>query len=160
MASILLIWGILPCKEGNHCLFLVPPKGCIELLLRYGVELIGKKAVVIGRSKIVGLPTSLLLQNPEQVTSGADIVISDVGVPNIVRGCWLKPGAIVIDTGTHYVKEANSLHGRRVVGDVCYEEAITKASAITPVPGGVGPVSISMLLSNTLDSAKRAYNIV
>ncbi|CAA3028592.1 bifunctional 1, mitochondrial-like [Olea europaea subsp. europaea] len=107
-----------------------------------------------------------MTKNPEQVTSGADIVITDIGVPNIVRGFWLKLWAIVIDTGTNSVKysddfqDANSyLQGHRVVGDVCSEEAITKASAIAPVPGCVGPVTIAMLLSNALDSAKRAYNI-
>ncbi|KAE8076991.1 hypothetical protein FH972_015604 [Carpinus fangiana] len=96
-------------------------------------------------------------KNPEQITSQADIVITDVGIPNIVRGHWLKPGAVVIDMGTNLVKDPNSRHGFRVTGDVCFEEAIKVVSAITPVPGGVGPVTISMLLSNTLDSAKRAF---
>ncbi|XP_034703052.1 bifunctional protein FolD 1, mitochondrial-like isoform X1 [Vitis riparia] len=144
---------------------------CIELLLRSGVEIIGKKAVVIGRSRIAGLPTSLLLQrhnatvstihaftnNPEQITSQADIVVTDVGVPNMVRGHWLKQGAVVVDMGTNLVKDPSCRQGYSVTGDVCFEEAIGVVSAITPVPGGVGPVTISMLLSNTLDSAKRAY---
>ncbi|XP_075655808.1 bifunctional protein FolD 1, mitochondrial-like isoform X1 [Castanea sativa] len=170
--------GFHPLNMGNLALrgrqpFFIPcaPKGCIELLLRFGVEISGKRSVVIGRSKIVGLPTALLLQrhhatvstvhsftkNPEQITSQADIVVSDVGIPNLVRGNWLKPGSVVIDMGTNLVKDTSSRHGFRVTGDVCYEEAMKVVSAITPVPGGVGPVTISMLLSNTLDSAKRAF---
>ncbi|KAL2319444.1 hypothetical protein Fmac_028413 [Flemingia macrophylla] len=145
------------------------PKGCIELLMRSGVKIMGKKAVVIGRSNIVGLPTSLLLQrhhatvtvihafteNPEQITSDADIVVSAAGVPNLVRGNWIKPGATVIDVGTTPVEDPGSQDGYRLAGDVCFEEAITVASVITPVPGGVGPMTVAMLLCNTLDSAKR-----
>ncbi|KAK1421553.1 hypothetical protein QVD17_23980 [Tagetes erecta] len=143
-------------------------KGCIEVLHRCGVEIIGKKVVVIGRSNITGLPTSLLLQryhatvslvhaftkNPEEITREADILVSDVGVPNMVRGHWLKPGAVVIDMGSTLVTDNK---GSCVTGDVCYEEAKLKASLITPVPGGVGPVTISMLLYNTVEAAKRAY---
>ncbi|RZB72176.1 bifunctional protein FolD 1, mitochondrial-like [Glycine soja] len=172
--------GFHPLNIGNLAIrgrkpFFVPcaPKGCIELLLRHGVEIKGKRAVIIGRSKIVGLPTSLLLQrhhatvsvlhaytkNPEHITSEADIVVVDVGVPNIVRGNWLKKGAVVIDMGTNQVKDPSG-HSFCVSGDVCFEEAVKVASAITPVPGGVGPVTISMLLSNTLDSAKRAFGMV
>ncbi|KAG5021120.1 hypothetical protein JHK87_016975 [Glycine soja] len=177
--------GFHPLNIGNLAIrgrkpFFVPcaPKGCIELLPRHGVEIKGKRAVIIGRSKIVGLPTSLLLQrhhatvsvlhaymkNPEHITSEADIVVVDVGVPNIVCGNWIKKGAVVIDMGTNQVKvcynEDPSGHGFCVSGDVCFEEAVKVASAITPVPGGVGPVTISMLLSNTLDSVKRAFGMV
>ncbi|RDX87115.1 Bifunctional protein FolD 1, mitochondrial, partial [Mucuna pruriens] len=171
--------GFHPLNMGNLAIrgrkpFFIPcaPKGCIELLLRHGVEIKGKRAVVIGRSKIAGLPTSLLLQrhhatvsilhqytkNPEQITSEADIVVADVGIPNIVRGNWLKKGAVVIDMGTSQVKDPSG-HGFRVSGDVCFEEAVKVASAITPVPGGVGPVTISMLLSNILDSAKCTFGM-
>lgn len=170
--------GFHPVNMGNLAMtgrqpLFIPcaSRGCLEVLRRCSVEIIGKKAVVIGRSKIGGLPTSLLLQrhhatvtvvhaftkNPEQITREADILVSDVGVPNLVRGHWLKPGVVVIDMGSTLVKDSNSSHGSRVTGDVCYEEAIHKASAITPVPGGVGPVTISMLLSNTVEAAKRAY---
>ncbi|KAL6221487.1 hypothetical protein ACLB2K_004883 [Fragaria x ananassa] len=160
--------------RGREPLFIpCAPKACIELLLRYGVEIIGKNAVVIGRSKIVGLSTSLLLQrhhatvstlhsftkSPEEITRRADVVISDVGTPNLVQPDWLKPGAVVVDMGTNPVKDPSSRHGFRITGDVCHTEAIKVVSAITPVPGGVGPVVISMLLSNTLDSAKRAYGL-
>ncbi|CAI0445007.1 unnamed protein product [Linum tenue] len=148
------------------------PKGCIELLHRYGFQIKGKKAVVIGRSNIVGMPAALLLQredatvtivhsrtqNPEQIVKEADIVISAVGQPDMVRGTWLKPGAVVIDVGINPVEDATCPRGYRLVGDVCYEEARKVVSAITPVPGGVGPMTIAMLLSNTLSSAKRIHN--
>ncbi|KAK3228973.1 hypothetical protein Dsin_000854 [Dipteronia sinensis] len=170
--------GFHPLNMGNLAMrgrepLFIPcaSKGCIELLLRSGVEIMGKKVAVIGRSKIVGLPTSLLLQrhhatlstvhafskNPEKITREADIVVSDVGIPNIVRGNWLKPGAFVIDMGTNRIKDPSSRHGYPVTGDVCFEEATKVVSAITPVPGGIGPITIRMLLSNTLDSAKRAF---
>ncbi|KAL8171284.1 hypothetical protein V2J09_023088 [Rumex salicifolius] len=173
--------GFHPVNMGNLALrgrepLFVPcaAKACIELILRSGVEITEKNAAVIGRSKIVGLPASLLLQryfttvsvvhehthNPEVITREAEIVITDAGMPNLVRGSWLKPGAIVIDAGTNAVKNPNSKKGFNVCGDVCYEEAIKVASAVTPVPGGVGPVTIAMLLSNTLDSAKRAHGFV
>ncbi|KAK9290912.1 hypothetical protein L1049_009091 [Liquidambar formosana] len=171
--------GFHPLNMGNLAMrgrepLFIPctPKGCIELLFRSGIEIMGKKAVVIGRSNIVGLPTSLLLQrhhatvsivhaftkNPEQITCEADIVVTAVGVPNLVRGSWLKPGAVVIDVGTYPVEDPSCEHGYRLIGDVCYEEAIRVVSAITPVPGGVGPMTIAMLLFNTLHSAKRAYD--
>ncbi|XVF80029.1 hypothetical protein PTKIN_Ptkin15bG0037600 [Pterospermum kingtungense] len=149
--------------RGRESLF-VPctPKGCIELLHRYGVNIKGKRAVVIGRSNIVGMPAALLLQredatvsivhsrtkNPEEITRQADMV----------RGSWIKPGAVIIDVGINPVEDASSPRGYRLVGDVCYEEACKIAAAVTPVPGGVGPMTIAMLLSNTLDSEKRAYN--
>ncbi|KAG6666805.1 hypothetical protein I3843_01G053700 [Carya illinoinensis] len=148
------------------------PKGCIELLHRYGISIKGKRAVVIGRSNIVGMPAALLLQredatvsivhsrtkNPEEFTRQADIIISAVGQPNMVRGSWIKPGAVIIDVGINPVEDPKSPRGYRLVGDVCYEEASKVASAITPVPGGVGPMTIAMLLSNTLISAKRMHN--
>lgn len=171
--------GFHPLNMGNLAMrgrepLFIPctPKGCIELLIRSGIEIMGRKAVVIGRSNIVGLPTFLLLQrhhatvtvvhaftkNPEEITREADIVVTAAGVPNLVRGSWLKPGAVVIDVGTHPIEDPNHEHGYRLLGDVCYEEAVQVASALTPVPGGVGPMTIAMLLSNTLDAAKRAYD--
>ncbi|XP_016512010.1 bifunctional protein FolD 4, chloroplastic [Nicotiana tabacum] len=159
--------------RGREPLF-VPctPKGCIELLHRYNVEIKGKRAVVVGRSNIVGTPAALLLQRedatvsivhsrtkkPEEITRQADIIISAVGQPNMVRGSWIKPGAVIIDVGINPVEDATNPRGYRLVGDVCYEEASKVASAITPVPGGVGPMTIAMLLSNTLLSAKRIHN--
>ncbi|KAI4365579.1 hypothetical protein MLD38_021550 [Melastoma candidum] len=158
--------------RGREPLFIpCTPKGCIELLIRYGIGIAGSKAAVIGRSNIVGLPMFLLLQrhhatvsvvhaftkNPEEITRDADIVVSAAGVPNLVRGSWLKPGAVVIDVGTHPIEDASQEHGYRLLGDVCYEEAVKVAGAITPVPGGVGPMTIAMLLSNALEAAKRTY---
>ncbi|CAN4111635.1 unnamed protein product [Withania somnifera] len=159
--------------RGREPLF-VPctPKGCIELLHRYNVEIKGKKAVVIGRSNIVGTPAALLLQredatvsiihsrtkDPEEIARQADIIISAVGKPNMVRGSWIKPGAVIIDVGINPVEDTTNPRGYRLVGDVCYEEACKIASVITPVPGGVGPMTIAMLLSNTLLSAKRIHN--
>ncbi|EER96579.1 hypothetical protein BDA96_02G181500 [Sorghum bicolor] len=170
--------GFHPLNVGNLALrsrnpLFVPcaAKACIELLLQSGIELMGKHVAVIGRSKVVGLPTSLLLQrhhatvsvihafttNPEAITRESDIVISAAGVANLVRGSWLKQGAVVIDVGTNPIEDPTSDYGYRLTGDVCFEEAVNVASAITPVPGGVGPVTIAMLLGNTLDSAKRVY---
>ncbi|KAB2021355.1 hypothetical protein ES319_D07G133600v1 [Gossypium barbadense] len=170
--------GFHPINMGNLSMrgrepLFVPctPKGCLELLLRSGVEIVGKKAVVIGRSNIVGLPIALLLQrhhatvtivhactkNPERITCEADIVVTAAGVPSLIRSSWLKPGAVVIDVGTCPVEDPSAEYGYRLVGDVCYEEPLSIASAVTPVPGGVGPMTIAMLLCNTLDSAKRLY---
>ncbi|KAF9614803.1 hypothetical protein IFM89_020726 [Coptis chinensis] len=140
----------------------------------YGITIKGKIAVVIGCSNIVGMPAALLLQredatvsiihsrteNPEEMTRNADIIIAAVGQPNMVKGSWIKPGAVIIDVGINLVDDPESPRGYRLVGDVCYEEACKAASAITPVPGGVGPMTIAMLLSNTLSSSKRAYNFV
>ncbi|CAN6162294.1 unnamed protein product [Urochloa humidicola] len=172
--------GFHPLNVGNLALRSRKPlflpcaaKACMELLLQSGIELMGKHVTVIGRSKVVGLPTSLLLQrhhatvsvihafttNPEAITRESDIVISAAGVANLVRGSWLKQGAVVIDVGTNPIEDPNSDYGYRLTGDVCFEEAVKVASAITPVPGGVGPVTIAMLLGNTLDSAKRVYGL-
>ncbi|KAG6427128.1 hypothetical protein SASPL_111368 [Salvia splendens] len=165
--------GRLAMRDREPLFVPCTPKGCIELLHRYGVPIKGKRAVVIGRSNIVGMPAALLLQredatvtvvhsrtkNPEEITREADIVISAVGQPNMVRGSWIKPGAVVIDVGINPVEDTSCSRGYRLVGDVYYEEASKIASAITPVPGGVGPMTIAMLLSNTLTAAKRAYNL-
>ncbi|XP_059305175.1 bifunctional protein FolD 1, mitochondrial-like isoform X3 [Lycium ferocissimum] len=157
--------------QGREPLFIpCTPKGCIELLLRSDVEIVGKRAVVIGRSNIVGLPTFLLLQrhhatlsivhaysdNPEIIAREADILIAAAGVPNLVRGSWIKPGAVVLDVGINPIEDPESEQGYRLIGDVCFEEAVRIASAITPVPGGVGPMTVAMLLLNTLEAAKRA----
>ncbi|GFP87385.1 bifunctional protein fold 1 mitochondrial [Phtheirospermum japonicum] len=171
--------GFHPLNIGNLAMqgmepLFVPctPKGCIELLLQSGIEITGKNAVVIGRSNIVGLPTFLLLQrhhatvtvvhaftkNLEKIAREADILVSAAGVPDLVRGSWLKPGAVVVDVGINPIEDERSEHGYRLVGDVCFEEARGIASAITPVPGGVGPMTVAMLLYNTLQSAKRALN--
>ncbi|XP_026396030.1 bifunctional protein FolD 4, chloroplastic-like [Papaver somniferum] len=162
--------GLLAKRDREPFFVSCTPKGCIELLHRYGITIKGKRAVIIGRSNIVGLPVSLLLQredatitivhsrteNPEEIVRQADIIVSAAGKANMVRGSWIKPGAVIIDVGINPIDDPESPRGYRLVGDVCYDEACKVASAITPVPGGVGPMTIAMLLSNTLSSAKRA----
>lgn len=147
------------------------PKGCIELLERAGVPISGKQAVVIGRSNIVGMPAALLLQRRDATvtivhsrtpdipfyTRNADIVIAALGKANFVKGDWLKPGCAVIDVGINAVDDPTAKRGYRLVGDVEFDTASKVAGCITPVPGGVGPMTIAMLLRNTLDGAKRAY---
>ena len=149
------------------------PKGAIQLLERSGIAIAGKRAVVIGRSNIVGMPAAMLLQRrdatvtvvhsrtpqPERLVREADIVIAAVGVPEFVKGDWLKPGAAVIDVGINPVPDASKKTGYRLVGDVAYAEALPVAGAITPVPGGVGPMTIAMLLQNTLEGAQRTMGL-
>lgn len=144
------------------------PKGCLYLLKDHlKLPLAGMKALVIGRSNIVGKPmAALLLAEGCTVTvahsktkdlaaecAQADIVVAAVGRPEFVQGAWLKPGAIVIDVGINRVDDAKEPKGYRVTGDVDFNSAATKASAITPVPGGVGPMTIACLISNTIKSA-------
>ena len=146
------------------------PAGVIYLLKTVLPSLEGKHAVVLGRSNIVGMPVSLLLvrenatvtichsktQNLPSVVREADILIAAIGRPEMVRGDWLKPGAVVIDVGVNRVEDPSRERGYRLVGDVAFEEACDIASAITPVPGGVGPMTIAMLLRNTLAAAERS----
>ncbi|CAH9093098.1 unnamed protein product [Cuscuta epithymum] len=156
--------------KGRDPLFLpCTPKGCLELLFRSGVTIKGKKAVVVGRSNIVGLPVSLLLlkedatvtivhsrtEEPEKIIREADIVIAAAGQPMMIKGSWIKPGAAVIDVGTNAVDDPTKKSGYRLVGDVAFQEASKVAGWITPVPGGVGPLTVAMLLKNTLVGAKR-----
>ncbi|XP_010242783.1 PREDICTED: bifunctional protein FolD 2 isoform X1 [Nelumbo nucifera] len=145
------------------------PKGCLELLHRSGISIKGKRAVVVGRSNIVGLPVSLLLMkadatvtivhshthNPESIIREADIVIAAAGQAMMIKGDWIKPGAAVIDVGTNAVDDPTKKSGYRLVGDVDFQEACKVAGWVTPVPGGVGPMTVAMLLKNTLDGAKR-----
>ncbi len=162
--------GRLSMKRRDPLFVPCTPKGCIELLDRSGVEIEGKRAVVLGRSNIVGLPVAMLLLHRNAtltichsrtkdlpgVVREADILIAAVGRPEMVRGDWIKPGAVIIDVGVNAVDDASREKGYRLVGDVAFDEAKAVAGAITPVPGGVGPMTIAMLLRNTLDSAKRA----
>ncbi|KAJ2896757.1 formate-tetrahydrofolate ligase [Zalerion maritima] len=155
-------------KRGGHPLFTpCTPRGVMVLLQEAGVDLQGKHAVVIGRSDIVGSPVSSLLRNAdatvtcchsrtinlEQHVKSADVVIVAIGKAHFVKGEWLKPGAVVIDVGTNYIPDATKKSGQRLVGDVDFESASRVASYITPVPGGVGPMTVAMLLQNTVDSA-------
>jgi 5,10-methylene-tetrahydrofolate dehydrogenase/methenyl tetrahydrofolate cyclohydrolase len=137
------------------------------------VQIEGKRAVVLGRSNIVGLPVAMLLlhrnatltvchsrtQDLPGVVREADILIAAVGRAEMVRGDWLKPGVVVIDVGVNAVDDATKKKGYKLVGDVAFDEAVEVAGMITPVPGGVGPMTIAMLLRNTLDSAKHAVGM-
>lgn len=157
-------------QKGRQPLFLpCTPSGIIYLLKKYTNTLEGKRAVVIGRSNIVGMPVSLLLlrenmtvtichswtKNLPLIAKEADILVSAIGKPEMVKGSWIKPGAVVIDVGVNRVDDSSRKRGYRLVGDVAFEEALEVASAITPVPGGVGPLTIAMLMKNTLTAAKR-----
>lgn len=146
--------GILPCT----------PKGCLALLKSVQNDLSGLHAVVIGRSDLVGKPMAQLLlrenctvtqahsrtQNLADLCRQADILIAAIGSPRFVKGEWIKDGAIVIDVGINRVEDGS----KKLVGDVDFDSAINHVRAITPVPGGVGPMTIAMLLSNTLDAAE------
>ncbi len=138
------------------------PRGIMEMLFRTGIELAGKEAVVVGRSNIVGKPMALLLlaQNATvtmchsktkdlaAVTSRADVLIAAIGKPHMIKTNMVKEGAVVIDVGV------NRLENGKLAGDIAFDEVAAKASYITPVPGGVGPMTIAMLMKNTLDAAK------
>lgn len=144
------------------------PFGILELLDRYGVETDGKHTVIIGRSHIVGRPMSILMgrkgfpgnstvtlthshtKNITQITSQADIIISALGVPNFLKAEMVKDGVVIIDVGITRVEDESSPKGYIITGDVDFENVSKKASYITPVPGGVGPMTIAMLLKNTL----------
>ncbi len=149
------------------------PKGVMRLIDHYGIELKGKNAVVIGRSNIVGKPTAMLLlqrhatvtiahsrtQNLAEVARNADVLVTAIGKPRFVTADMVKQGAVVIDIGINRVDDPSSEKGYRLVGDVDYDAVAPKTSAITPVPGGVGAMTIAMLLENTLEFAKRAAGI-
>ncbi|AQZ13845.1 MIS1 (YBR084W) [Zygosaccharomyces parabailii] len=161
--------GELAKRNGKP--FFVPctPSGCMRLLEEAQVDLAGKSAVVIGRSDIVGTPVASLLKsknatvtmchshtkNTPELLSQADVVVAACGIPEYVKGEWLKPGAIVIDVGINYVKDHTKKSGQRLVGDVEFSSAKHRASWITPVPGGVGPMTVAMLVQNVLTAAKR-----
>ncbi len=153
--------GFVPCT----------PAGCIKILEVSGIETAGMEAVVIGRSMIVGKPMALLLVSKKSnatvtiahsrskdlpgICRRADLVIAAVGRPEMVKADWVKDGAVVIDVGINRVEDASKKSGYRLTGDVAYEEVAPKCSAITPVPGGVGPMTIAMLMKNTLQAARQ-----
>ncbi|MEW6718309.1 MAG: bifunctional methylenetetrahydrofolate dehydrogenase/methenyltetrahydrofolate cyclohydrolase, partial [Chloroflexota bacterium] len=156
-------------QKGREPLF-VPctPYGCIYLLEQAGVQIEGASAVVLGRSNIVGMPAALLLigknatvtvchsrtKNIADVVRGADILIAAIGKMEFVRGDWVKPGAAVIDVGINSKPDPTKKSGYRLVGDVNFEEVKEVAGWITPVPGGVGPMTIAMLMKSTLHAAE------
>eukprot|EP00746_Dinoflagellata_sp_MGD_P001036 gnl/MRDRNA2_/MRDRNA2_101912_c0_seq1.p1 gnl/MRDRNA2_/MRDRNA2_101912_c0~~gnl/MRDRNA2_/MRDRNA2_101912_c0_seq1.p1 ORF type:complete len:298 (-),score=78.49 gnl/MRDRNA2_/MRDRNA2_101912_c0_seq1:83-976(-) len=165
--------GELALKGGKPSAIACTPNGCMELLKRSGVDVAGKDCVVLGRSNIVGMPMALLLthangsvkichsrtQDIAAEVRKADIVIAAIGKPEFVKGEWLKDGAVVIDVGINSIPDATKKSGQRLVGDCDYESCKKKASQITPVPGGVGPMTIAMLLKNTQELAKMGAGI-
>ena len=167
--------GFHPVNVGNLVIgkkaFLpCTPHGIIVLLERMGIETSGKHAVVIGRSNIVGKPVSLLLarketnctvtichtgtKNMAEITRQADILVAAAGRPGTVTADMVKDGAVVIDVGVNRIPDSTKKSGFRLVGDCCFDEVSEKASYITPVPGGVGPMTIAMLIYNTLEAAE------
>ena len=154
--------------QGLNTFIPATPYGIILMLEHFNIETKGKNAVVIGRSNIVGRPMSILLssniaqgnctvtichshtKNLKEICLGADIIVAALGVPNFLTGDMIKPGAVIIDVGITRVEDATAKKGFRIKGDVNYDEASAKASAITPVPGGVGLMTIAGLLKNTM----------
>ena len=158
-------------QKGRDPLFIpCTPAGVMLLLEKTVGSLEGASAVVLGRSNIVGMPVALLLVRANatvtichsrssdlpSITRQADVLVAAVGQREMVRGDWIKPGAVVIDVGINRVEDASRKSGYRLVGDVAFQEAQEVAGAITPVPGGVGPMTIAMLLQNTLRAARLA----
>jgi methylenetetrahydrofolate dehydrogenase (NADP+)/methenyltetrahydrofolate cyclohydrolase len=155
--------GFVPCT----------PAGCMKLLEVSGIPTAGAEAVVIGRSMIVGKPMALLLVSKisnatvtiahsrsndlAAICRRADILIAAVGRPELVKADWIKPGAVVIDVGINRVSDPSKKSGYRLTGDVAFEEVSPLCSAITPVPGGVGPMTIAMLMKNTLQAARQFH---
>ena len=157
---------------GASCYLPCTPNGIIQMLLRAGVQTSGKHAVVVGRSNIVGKPVAHLLMRKAEggnatvtvchtgtrdlarFTRQADILVVAAGRPNTVTGDMIKPGAVVIDVGVNRIADATKKSGFRLAGDVDFDSAKEVASLITPVPGGVGPMTITMLLYNTLEAAR------
>ena len=156
-------------QKGREPVF-VPctPAGCMVLLEEAGARLAGANAVVLGRSNIVGMPVALLLvkanatvtivhsrtKNIPEVLRQADIIIAAIGQPEFVKKDWVKPGAFIIDVGINQIEDPAAKKGYRLVGDVAFDDVAEVAAAITPVPGGVGPMTIAMLLKNTLRAAE------
>lgn len=165
--------GLLSMKGKTPYFYPCTPMGVIEMLKRSEVPISGRHAVVVGRSNIVGQPVAqLLLQNdatvtichsrtpnPEAFIKTADIVVAACGRAELIKGEWIKPGAAVIDVGTNPVDDKTKKAGFRLVGDVEFDEAVKVAGHISPVPGGVGPMTIAMLLSNTLRAYKRSLGL-
>jgi methylenetetrahydrofolate dehydrogenase (NADP+)/methenyltetrahydrofolate cyclohydrolase len=153
--------GFVPCT----------PAGCIKLMETAGIATSGAEAVIIGRSMIVGKPMALLLVSKKAnatvtiahsrskdlpaICRRADILVAAVGRPEMVKADWVKPGAVVIDVGINRIADASKKSGYRLTGDVAYDEVAPRCSAITPVPGGVGPMTIAMLMKNTLQAARQ-----
>lgn len=159
---------------GLPCFISATPLGIITLLQRYNIATTGKNCVILGRSNIVGKPMAQLMMQKEygnatvtvchsktkniaEICQNADIIIAALGVPNFLKADMVKKGAVVIDVGTTRVKDNTRKSGFRLNGDVYFEEVASKCSFITPVPGGVGPMTICSLMKNTLAASKKQY---
>ncbi len=158
--------GFVPCT----------PLGCQRLLVESGVEISGAHVVVLGRSMIVGKPLALLLMRKgkggdatvtvvhsrsthlEEITRSADVLVAAIGQPEFVRAAHVRDGAVVIDVGINRIDDPTMERGYRLVGDVAFAEVSQKASAITPVPGGVGPMTIAMLMANTVRACRQQFS--
>ena len=159
--------------QGMPCFVPATPFGILQMLERYQIPTDGRHCVVVGRSNIVGTPISILLSRKAKVgnctvtlthsrtrdlpaeTRRADILVAAIGIPEFVKKDWVKEGAVVIDVGINRVEDPSAKKGYRLVGDVAYEEVAPKTSFITPVPGGVGLLTVTSLLMNTLKAAKK-----
>jgi methylenetetrahydrofolate dehydrogenase (NADP+) / methenyltetrahydrofolate cyclohydrolase len=157
--------GLLSINQNPN---LVPctPKGCIYLLKKNSIDLKGKNVVIIGKSNIVGMPLALMLMhenatvtvchidtvNIKEHTTKADILIIGCGVPEMIKADWIKDGVDIIDIGINFIPDLESRNGKKLVGDVDFERVKDKVNYITPVPGGVGPMTIAMLMQQTVDS--------
>jgi 5,10-methylene-tetrahydrofolate dehydrogenase/methenyl tetrahydrofolate cyclohydrolase len=162
--------GRLAMKGRNPLFIPCTPYGCMVLLEKSGIEISGAEAVIVGRSNIVGLPMAMLLQKANATVTichsrtqdlkahlkRADIVVAAIGWANMITGDMLKPGCAVIDVGINRVDDPEAKRGYRLVGDVDFDSAKEVAGAITPVPRGVGPMTIAMLMKNTLHAAELA----
>jgi methylenetetrahydrofolate dehydrogenase (NADP+) / methenyltetrahydrofolate cyclohydrolase len=156
---------------GLPCFLPATPSGILEMLKRYQIDTVGKDCVVIGRSSIVGTPMSILLSRKGwdctvtlahsrtkdlvKICKKADIIISAIGIPHFVKADMVKKGAVVIDVGINRIEDLSSNRGFRLVGDVDFESVAKKAGYITPVPGGVGLMTVTSLMMNTLQAAKK-----
>lgn len=166
--------GRLSMKNREPSFVPCTPLGCLYLIESVGTKIEGANAVVLGRSNIVGLPMSFLLlhrnatitichsrtRDLPSITRNADILVAAIGRPKFVQADWVKPGATVIDVGINEVPDATKKSGKRLVGDVDFDAVKEVAGAITPVPGGVGPMTIAMLMRNTLTAAQRAAGLI
>lgn len=164
--------GALAMKGRTPTFTPATPTGCMTLIAESGVDVSGKKAVVLGRSNIVGMPMALMLNNANatvtivhsrtanaaEIIKAADILIAAIGMPEYVKADWVKPGAVVIDVGTNKIDAPDTKKGYKWVGDVDFDGAKEVAAAITIVPGGVGPLTIASLIQNTMKAARMSVS--
>ena len=156
--------GLLSRKYSEPLFYPCTPSGIMRMIESVCPDISGMKAAVVGRSSIVGMPTAMMLSRSnatptichsytkelDEICRESDILVAAAGSPHLIQGDWIKPGAIVIDVGINHIPDPTKSRGYRLVGDVDFDEAVKRAGAISPVPGGVGPMTIAMLMANTL----------